>query len=115
LSRRVVDLLELARVAACIEQNTLIYVALQQLTHFCGVGRRQQACPNVFRTDRIGLLRLIVLALVVSGDGHRKAEPDNEAEQRQRSGKDDAEIFVLGLFRLSSPSVKVGADLSREP
>ena len=83
--------------------------------HFGRIRRGQQPGPNEFRPDRIGLCLFLVLALIVPRDGHRKAESDDEGEQRQRSGQDNAEIFMLGLFQLPSPSTKVGSGVRREP
>jgi hypothetical protein len=36
-----------------------------------------------------------VVALVIAVGGHGKAEPDYQAEQRQRSRQEDAVIFSL--------------------
>ena len=91
-SRIGIDLPKLLLIARFIEQNALIEIILQQCAHFRRIGGRQQVCPDVFRADRVGLGFLVVLALIVPADSHRKAESDDEAEQRQSGGHDNIQI-----------------------
>ena len=94
LSGAGVDLLKLLSITGHIEQNALVEVFPQQRADRCRNGVRQQIGPEVFRPDGVGLGLLVVLALVVAAGGHRKAEADNQPEQRQRGGQDKAEIFA---------------------
>ena len=48
---------------------------------------RQQFCPKIFRPNGVSLLLLVVLALIISANSHGKGESNEEAKERQRSGR----------------------------
>ena len=113
--RRVgVDLPELLRIAGGVKQDSLVEIAPEQRTHSRRVPGGQQIGPHVFRADRVGLRRLELPALVVTADGHRKAEPDDEAEQRERRTLHDAEVLAHEFIEVSPSPGDGGADARRE-
>jgi hypothetical protein len=100
--------------AGVIKQDTLIDVVPQQRMYSCRVGGGQQVGPEVFCADCVGLCSLAILTLLVSAYSHRKAESDDEAQQRQRSGQDNAEVTTHARFQFPSLEKK-GTDPRREP
>jgi hypothetical protein len=98
LSSSGIDLPNLAVIPSFIEQNTLIETVPQQRTHSRRIGRRQKVCPDVLRTDCVGLCCLLKGFLIVPADGHRKAESHDKAEQRQCGGHDNAETWRSASF-----------------
>ena len=110
-----IDLSKLAVIPRFKEQNTLIDIVFPQGTHTCCVGGRQKVRPDEFRADCICFRRLQVLALIVTADGQRKAEPDDKSEQSQGSRHDNTEIFALTCFQISTSFTDGGADSRREP
>ena len=104
------DLPKLLVVAGRIEQDALIDVAREQRLHPRRVSGRQQVGAQILRTDRVGLLFLVELALVVPADRHREAEADDEPEQRQRGPQDDAEVVAGALLQLVPPPQDGGSD-----
>jgi hypothetical protein len=78
----------------------------EQRTHSRHVGGRQQVCSDVFRTDCVALRLLQVFALIVPGNGQRKAESDDETEERQDGGHDNTKIFALIFFQAPAPLTK---------
>ena len=73
----------------------------EQRAHFRRIRRRQQVGAHVFGADRVGFRFFEVLALIVTADRHRKAEADDEAEQRQGRGQDHAEILARAFIDLA--------------
>src|SRR5215472_1660131 len=98
-----------------IKQHTLVEVVLQRFTNPRCFGGGKQAGANVFRTDGVRLFRLVVFALVVAADDHRKAEANNESKQCQGSGQDNVKIRALGFFQRPQLFANEGADLCRKP
>jgi hypothetical protein len=56
----------------------------------------------------------VVFALIVSADGHRKAESDDEGEQCQGTGHDKIEILMRVLFQIKLPLTKEETDPRRQ-
>jgi len=78
--RIAIDLRELRRIADFIESNPLV-PDIFSADHGPGaIVTRQQIGAEKFRTDCIGFFLLIIFALIVPSDGHRKTESDNEAQ-----------------------------------
>jgi hypothetical protein len=88
------DLAQVHGVVRAVELDALVQVARQQAAHLVRIGGRQQARAQVFGADGVGLFLLVGLARVVAADGHREAEADDQAEQRERGGLDDGEVFA---------------------
>src|SRR4029077_3929891 len=85
-------------------QYTLVEIVLQQFPHSCSVGSRQEVRPDIFSANRVGFCLLVVLALIVAVDGHRKAESDDESKQSQNCTYNNIEIVipVFSTFRCFS-------------
>src|SRR5215472_6764886 len=98
-----------------IKQHTAVEIVLQRFTNPGCFGGGKQAGPDVFRTDGVRLFRLVVFALVVAADDHRKAEANNESKQCQGSGQDNVKIRALGFFQRPQLFANEGADLCRKP
>ena len=109
-----IDLPKLLLTPGVIKQDTLIDVVPQQRTYSRRVGGRQQGSPEVFCVGCVGLCPLAILTLLVSAYSHRKAESDDEAKQRQRSGQDNAEVVTHARFKFP-PREKKRTDPRREP
>jgi hypothetical protein len=72
MSSIAINLAELFLIAALIEQDALIHVVPEQRTHFRSVGAGQQIRADVFGADCVSLRLLIILALIIPADCHRK-------------------------------------------
>jgi len=80
-------------------------IFLQQLVHSVGVSARQQIRAQVFRANRVGLFRLVVLSLVIPANCHRKAECDDQAEKRERCGYHGAQVLsIIFVYSLQVPA-----------
>src|SRR5439155_4760531 len=91
--------------------DPLIEILAQLRAHLCRIDRGKQIGANKFRTDRVGLGLLVILALIVAIDRHRKAEPDDESEQRERCPQDDAEVLAQAIVFGTLNPVKGSPDL----
>jgi hypothetical protein len=58
--------------------------------------------------NRIGFRLLEILTLIVAVGGHRKAETNNQCQQRQGGRKDDAQILILLVADAWVPSAQQG-------
>src|SRR5580704_9697023 len=110
-----INLPNLVLIAGLVEQNTLVKIACQQCARFRRIVGRQQVCPDVLRTNCVGLGLLVEFALIIAANRHRKGESDNKAEQRQGGSLNNAEILALVFFEISSPPAQPGTDPCRKP
>ena len=110
-----IDRPQLLRVSRRVEQHALVEIRLRAAAHFRRIRRRQQIGADECGADRVGFGLFEVLALVVTADRHRKAEADDEAEQRQRRGKDYAEIFARAFVDCSSRALNAGLRSALRP
>ena len=101
--------------AAQVGRNTLIEISPQQFAHTRRVRGGQQIGSYIFGSDRIGFRFLVILALVVAGDRHRKAESNDESQKRQNGGLDDIEVFPLIFANGFAPAPEEVASICREP
>jgi len=79
-----------------------------------GIGRRQRIDAEVFGPDGIRFLFLKILALIVTADGHRKREPDDQPEKSERRANDEREVFGILVGGVMS-ATKDQPDVRRRP
>ena len=98
LYRIAIDRLEVVAVASFVVLDAKGKIFFQEIAGAGGVVEREEVDAEIFGADRVGFGFLVVLALVVAADGHRKTEADNEAQQGEGGGEDDVEVaaFVVG-------------------
>ncbi len=80
-----------------------VYLRSKLANPYC-LRRRKQICPNILGPNRVGLRLFVDLALVVSADRHREAEPDDQAQQGERSPLHHPEVRPALFFKLRLPA-----------
>jgi hypothetical protein len=76
----------------------LFEVITEQSSQLGRIFSRQQVGAHVLGADRISLRLFVVLALVVTADGHLEAESDDQRQKRQRCCPNNVEILLLVLL-----------------
>ena len=67
----------------------------KELADVCSIGGGKKIAAQYFSSNGVGFRLFEILALIITIGRHRKAEADDQAEQRQRSREDDTKMFFL--------------------
>jgi len=111
---------KLLSIQSLVKGDALIEIRDKQRPQLCCICGGQKAGAEVFRADGVGLFLLVVFALIVPVQRHRKRETDYEREQGQRCGLYNIEIFTHPVFRIrhrcehNTPSRDESARIKKE-